>query len=587
MSYDKFKGYMIPFIVFFLVSISYTLPLLKSGTNWGQMDWDQFTFWNAASRQAILYYHQFPLWNPYSNGGNVALAHPHAPFLSPFYIFVLIFGPIIGLKIQIVVHLLIGMLGMFLLAKHFNITRYSSYLPPLVYMLSSTYTLHLAEGHLEWLSMAFIPWLFLCFLKSIRSFKYAIGSIIFLCLMILAGSVYVLAVVIILLFVYAVLAGLKQKKIRPLKLLIFIFIGGFLLSAVKLIPMLEFIRENPRRIVSMEATEVSLLADIFLSRDQETYYQNTKWTNPIQKISFRGREFEYGWHEYGAYIGFVPLVLAIIGLFFYFKQYWPLFITGILSLWISLGGGAFYNLWGMLHKLPIYNSLHVPSRFIMGFIFVVSLFSGLGLSKLENIIDKKRYKFLIGVMVSFIFLDLFLVNCSLLKNTFIIEPPKIKRNSEFRQRYKDFNLFPVVSRSSMYAALLNNSGIINSYEVSTVKQGRIMVEGERGYKGEVYLLNDNGQMNIIKYTPNYIETEVKLLNPDTLVVNQNFYTGWKIKGINSNVQPYKGLISAKVLAGNNKVIFYYLPASFVFGCIVTLLSISCLSMFLLKFRRSL
>jgi len=105
------KQNLISIFVFIAVAFFYTLPLLKNFSYWGQMDWDQFTFWNAVPRETLLRYHQFPLWNIYANGGNVLLAHPQSPFLSPLYIFVLIFGPVIGLKIEIIVHLIIGLFG--------------------------------------------------------------------------------------------------------------------------------------------------------------------------------------------------------------------------------------------------------------------------------------------------------------------------------------------------------------------------------------------------------------------------------------------------------------------------------------------
>ena len=70
------------------------------------------------------------------------------------------------------------------------------------------------------------------------------------------------------------------------------------------------------------------------------------------------------------------------------------------------------------------------------------------------------------------------------------------------------------------------------------------------------------------------------------MVNQNFSPGWKVKGIDAEVRPRKGLITAMVPAGKYKIIFYYLPVSFVLGSIVPLLSALCLSMFLLKANKS-
>ena len=79
---------LIPIALFSIVAVFYALPILTNISYWGQMDWDQFTYWNAIPRDTILRYHQVPLWNPYSGGGNVMLALPHSSFLSPLFVLI-------------------------------------------------------------------------------------------------------------------------------------------------------------------------------------------------------------------------------------------------------------------------------------------------------------------------------------------------------------------------------------------------------------------------------------------------------------------------------------------------------------------
>jgi len=570
----------ISILIFLLVSIIYAFPLFKNINNWGGMDWDQFTFWNAVPRETILKYHQFPLWNPYSSGGSAIFARPHSSFLSPFYIFVLIFGPIIGLKLQIIIHLLLGMFGVFLFCKYIGIKEYSAYLPPFIYMLSSFYSVHIAEGHVERFTMAFLPWFFLFYFKSLRNFKYIIGSIISLALMILGGSVYVFNITVILFLIYGFFCMLQQRKLAPLRVIVIIFLATFLLCSIKLIPMLEFLQDNPRKTNPEGITNISLLPTIFLSRDQALYYQNTRWY--WQQKVVNGIRIQEGWHEYGAYVGVVPLVLATIGLAFCFKKYWPLLIMGILSLWISLGEGIFYNLWRLLHKFPIYNSLHVPSRFILGFLFSLSIFSGFGLEKIERVISK-RGKYLIGIIIALVFLDLFLVDYPLLKNTFTVKPAEIKKQSEFRQRYRDFNLFPEKSKSSMYPALLSNSGIINAYEVINVDKGNVMTISDYSYRGEVYLAQDKGSAKIVYFSPNKIVINVNVNDIDTLILNLNHYKGWRAKSNveKKEVKPFNGLIATSVNSKDKKITFYYLPSSFIIGSLLSAVT----TMLVFYFRR--
>jgi len=439
----------------------------------------------------------------------------------------------------------------------------------------------MAEGHLEWLSMAFIPWVFLVFLKSLDNRKYISFGIILFSLVILGGSVYITSITVVMLSSYAILTAIKARKIMPLAMLGFLFAGTFLLSSVKLLPMLEFLKDNPRKIASNESVRTSIMPLALFSREQADYYQNTKWTNPEEKIRYRGDEFEYGWHEYGAYIGLLPFILAVLGVLIYFKQFWVFFITGSICLWISLGRGTCYSLWDLVHKLPIYDSLHAPSRFILGFVFVISIFSGLGISKIEGLIRKTYAKILVSTVIIFVFYDLSSVSLPLWNNIFNIKPPQIAKYSTFKQRFRDYNLWMGSSRSSMYPALLSNSGVLNSYEVLGVQKGDVKIFGESSYRGEVYLIN-NKDGNLIKsfhFTPNIIKVDLELSQSDTLIINQNFYRGWRIKGIDKKLQAYNGLISVVLPRGEYSLTFYYLPGTFIAGSFISILTLVFICLF--------
>jgi hypothetical protein len=46
-------------------------------------DWRYFEAMGEISRRAVLWWHQAPLWNPYSCGGEVALANPQSLDAAP------------------------------------------------------------------------------------------------------------------------------------------------------------------------------------------------------------------------------------------------------------------------------------------------------------------------------------------------------------------------------------------------------------------------------------------------------------------------------------------------------------------------
>ena len=86
--------------IFFLLAVYYTLPFLLKYDFWGLRDWDMFTTLAAVPVGTIVHYGQFPFWNPYLGGGNILFHHPQVAVLSPFLLLYLIFGAVVGLKLQ-------------------------------------------------------------------------------------------------------------------------------------------------------------------------------------------------------------------------------------------------------------------------------------------------------------------------------------------------------------------------------------------------------------------------------------------------------------------------------------------------------
>lgn len=575
--FNKLKSLCLSLIIFITASVIFCYKILIHINYWGGRDWDQFTFWNAVARNTILKYHQFPLWNPYANGGNVLLAHPHSCFLSPFYIFVLLFGPVIGLKIEIILHFIIGMWGMFLLVRYHKIDNISSYASSFIYMLGSIYCLHISEGHMEWLPMAFVPWLLLYYLKSLEHKKYIIVSIFFLALILLAGSVDVFNITVCISVVYAAFKSIQENNFKLLKNLLLIFIGTFILCSIKLLPMLEFLLEYPRLTIEKDGVNFQLLCKILLNRNQ-VFFDYLTLTRGQEVLGLK-----YRWHEYGAYVGIVPLGFAFIGMIAYFKKRWPLILTGIVFLLIALGSKSPVNLWKVLHYFPVYNSLHIPSRFILGFVFCFSILSGMGMSYLREFFERNTffkkvylYKLFLFSIILFIFFDLYRANTPIFKNICWLPPNRIEENQTFAQRY-DITIYNNMAHSNMYPAFLSNSGVLDAYEVIHVNRGHVLTVFDPEYKGEMYLDKGKGSVSIISFSPNKIVADVHATEPDTLIVNQNYYKGWRVVGARSKiVKSFNGLISCVIQPGNYRATFYYLPTSFLVGFFITSITSICI-----------
>ena len=130
-------------LLFLFVSVLYTLPLFTHFSSLGILDWDIWLFYNEAARKSIMGFHQTPLWNPYYCGGNILLSHPESQIFSPTFLFVLLFGTLSGIKIAILVHFFIGLLGMYFLARYFKVSMIAAIAAALTYMLSAPFAMRI------------------------------------------------------------------------------------------------------------------------------------------------------------------------------------------------------------------------------------------------------------------------------------------------------------------------------------------------------------------------------------------------------------------------------------------------------------
>lgn len=547
----------------------YAAPLLRDPWAWGRLDWDQFTFWNAAPREALVRYHQLPLWNPWSNGGNVLLAMPHSSFLSPLYLPVLLCGPVLGLKLLWGGAALLGMLGMHALARRFEMGTLSALLPPLVFMLSSHYSLHLREGHAEWTVMSLLPWAFLFALDAADSRRALAKLALTLALMIGSGGVYPFAITVSFLGFHALACAALERRRAPLLALAGALALTLLLSAVKTVPMLELLASSPRPTVDTGRLEAVLLPKLLLRRDQNALYEDRP--HLAQRLGMAwDRE---NWHEFGAYIGLPALLLALLGLHGHFRRQRALFWTGLACLYVAMGRTAwFVDLWALLHKLPVYRSLQVPSRWLLAVLLCASLFAGLGLSDLEKKASKGWQRALLALLLLGVFADLVAVTRPILANAFPLAPLSPPRAAQFRQGGLDFGALRAQgSNSAMYPALLANQGTIKSYDIVGVPRGAVKDSAEPGYRGEAYLASGRGEARVVSFTPNVLVVEAVAEGEDRLVLNQNHHRGWRWSdgGGWKPTQPSDGLISAPLPAGRSTVTFRFRPPSFALGLLLS------------------
>jgi len=567
-------------LLFIVVSIFFLSPIFKSAYNLGIGDWDANIEIHAIARETILVYHQFPLWTPYLHGGTPYLARPlWSQFLSLTLIPVLLFGEVIGIKISILIHLLIGMFGMYLLSKYYKLKNPISLFPPFVFMLSGFYALHLVVGHIWVLMVAFIPYVFLFYLKSFDNRKNVIFASIFLALILLAGT-HIFLFTSLFLIIYSIFKIIKIKKISPVKILLTIFVIAVLLSSIKLIPNLDFLSKQPRYLkYDYSGYSLNTLYHGLLDKDQR--YFSERDLGPFYNgiVGEKGEHpfivgITHGWDENGAYIGLIPLALFFIGIPLLWKKHWPLILTSLIFLWFSFGHRAPISLWKFFRLFPVWNMVSSASRSIIIFIFCLAIIDGLTLHKLYQLfkkkIKKKRINIISYFIVIFLAIDLIAVNGQVLKDAFVIPPLNITPNEEFYQTSKH-HAYSNLTRMYDYPNFLRNEGKVNAYIEISTKVYAVPKESEN-YRGGVYLQGTRGEVSYTYWSPNKLTVNVNVSDEGYAVINQNYAKGWKTKN-NRKVESFNGLISTKVYPEENQITFYYFPWSFFIGAVISFFSL--------------
>ena len=257
-------------------SVVYCACLFGGSGRWGRGDWDQFSFRHETPRLALLRDHQLPLWNPYVNGGNVLLAHPHCPAFSPWYLPTLLLGAGWGLRVSVVLFMALGATGMAALLRRWEVSAGGCFVGGVLLMMSTHFALHVTEGHLEWCALGLMPWVMLCLVRAERDWRFVILAGLLFSSGLLYGSIYIVAVFVPVFALWAVLEGIRTYSWRiPASCAAMIGLT-FLLCAVVLFPRLDFLEANPRKTRVDEQVSPAAFARMLLDPRQADLFRQTR-----------------------------------------------------------------------------------------------------------------------------------------------------------------------------------------------------------------------------------------------------------------------------------------------------------------------
>ena len=436
-----------------------------------------------------------------------------------------------------------------------------------VFVVNGRWALQTATGHTWHLSYAWTPWAFYFFELACgaqapperrRLAVVLAGATI--AMMVYTGGIYPLPQTALLLSTYAVLLAFMTRRLAPIGVLAGATLVGFGLSAPKLLPILEMLGRFPRLILSTEWIDPNTLLTLLTSRDQDV---NSHPANVSQ----------WGWHEYGMFIGWGGVIGLAVGAVLS-RGYRATALKWTAALALLLGFGDFheYSPWNQLHRLPMFRSQHVPTRWEYP---AALLFALLAAAVAERLLQRaERLRGLAEVaalaIAGLVAFDIAHVAALPMKSGFGVAPPLVpEEDATFRTE----NTAPPQFRYAMDwapPALPGEIANVGTIDCSTfpglnsyVREGLSGGLGAKGkgdpaYKGETYTASQKGTATIDAWSPNAVTVRVTGATPgDLVVLNQNWDPGWQVDG--AKAINYHDTAAASIARPSQVFIFRYRP----------------------------
>jgi len=564
------------------LSAVFTSPLFVFPNATGWRDWDFHLFLHAAVLKSVVEYAQLPLWNPWYCGGNVLWANPQASFFSLVYPLAAVMSIPLAMKINIVLHYWIGLVGMHVLLTRVTggdgqpglKTRPTSSL--LILFLASAFVfsgapaLHLAVGHANFLPVFYLPLLLYFFLAAMESgaVKHAVVGGGILALMIWNGGLHVVPMAALMIGLLGMVSSLARRDWQPLWMATIVGLFGVLFAAPRIVPLLFFVTSPHFYDARGVTAHPDLMTLSMLARSLIDPYQN-------RGLNFPGQTYE--WFEYGNYVG-LPLVAALAAsvIWIAVSRQLPrrrlgiaLSVTTVAMLAISAGEFSSFAPASLFQHLPILSSFRAPSRYTM----VFALCAATTVAWTAHAIGITRVRpwarIAIGVLCLLATSDLIIRNRAMLSGAFVQDPVDKRFNLLGGPATLAVNTTSSPSEwgSPMFRALMNGQSFYRCYEV--------MQTAPKADTVHPLVWSDDGRQIETAFSPNQVDFAVTAAPAASRVrLNENFARGWHSDAGSVEPDPETGQPSVVIAAGRSGTFsFVFTPLGLLPGCALGLLGI--------------
>ena len=338
-----------------------------------------------------------PLWNPYLFCGAPFVANWHSAIFYPLNLIFLFIPVHSALNYSIAFHFFLTGVLTYAFVRYLLGDRFSALVSALTFIFSGPYLVQLFPGHifnpLSWFPLSLLLAEIALRKKEMR--YYILGGAV-LALQVLAGHPQYMAYCLGALVLYLLFRGLIDCRgagsISPLGYvcggIVVILVVGIALSAIQLFPSMEFTTHSSRTLLR----DPKAVSDVSFPPENIVTFLVPGFLGDMHEVRYWGRWLLW---ETCAYVGILPLVLALIGSLFIRNRY-TLFFSGLALFSLLLAFGAYSPLFNMLYyHIPGFALFRGQAKFIFLTTFSLSVLAGYGCHCVTRCSGERKKQFLI------------------------------------------------------------------------------------------------------------------------------------------------------------------------------------------------
>jgi hypothetical protein len=494
----------------------------------------------------------FPLWDRSQCGGWPYLGNPDTPVVSGLFAGIFgIHGDVMS-RWMLSLGLFAGLLGTYAWCRRaLLLGRFASFFAGALFVSSGFVAFELLiRSH--FLPFALLPWVLLFARLGERDLRMGIAAGAVLALIVLEGGILFPFCATLLALLLSELTRIFHKEGglgRVGAALGATFGSFFLLSGVKLVPTLVQLSRHPRKLHEVDQMSWGQVATVLGENDL-----------------LRALGTAYHRDEYRAYVGALAIGMAIAGAgtaIILKPRRIEVALIGIVSLLVARGVLSPLAPYVLLSKLPLFDQLSVPSRWLGLVDFALA---ACGAVAIDEAIKAVKKPFLVAVIVGVAALAVYDPFLAAKKTSTLYAPePFLPRPDPAPQPYK-LTAGEDLARRAEYPA--RNVGVANCY-----KLGLDYPEATGFWLGPVpqAVVDGDGKVTAVVHQDRY-DLDVDLRKPSIVRIDQTWDPDFRAS-LGEVRKGRSGLLEVALPAGAAHVSVRYRPAGYVFGLTATIVGI--------------